>query len=97
MNFFFFVFLTTLIALFLSTTVARPICPNKEIDGLFFLSVTKATRKNVALVAKFLDGKKVENVTLNCFKLHRSYSISFNLSSVGEIFWGCIRKAQIIG
>ena len=23
----------------------------------------------------------------NCFKLHRSYLISFNLSNVGEIFW----------
>ena len=62
MKFFFFLD-NFIIALFLSTTVARPICPNKEIDGLFFLSVTKATRKNVALVAKFLDGKKVENVT----------------------------------
>ena len=26
------------------------------------------------------------------FKLHRSYSISFNLSNVGESFWGRIRK-----
>ena len=32
---------------------------------------------------------------MNLFKLHRSYSISFNLSNVGEIFWGWIRKALI--
>ena len=54
--------------------------------------MTKATRKNVALVAKFLDGKKVENITFNCFKLHRSYSISFNLSSVGRNFLGFYPK-----
>ena len=29
---------------------------------------------------------------MHCFKLHRSYLISFNLSNVGEIFWGWIRK-----
>ena len=44
----------------------------------------------VAMVAKYLDDDK-QNVThkidSNCFKLHRSYSISFNLSNVGEIFW----------
>ena len=36
--------------------------------------------------------KQTENVTekLNssCFKLHCSYSVSFNLSNVSEIFWG---------
>ena len=26
------------------------------------------------------------------FQTYRSYSISFNLSNVGEIFWGWIRK-----
>ena len=30
----------------------------------------------------------------DCFILHRSYSISFNLSNVGEIFWSCIRKLR---
>ena len=33
-----FFFLTSLIALFLSNAVARPMCPNKEIDGLYFVS-----------------------------------------------------------
>ena len=73
MNFFFF-FLTTLIALFLSTTVARPICPNKEIDGLFFLSVTKATRKNVALAA-FSGWQKSRK---HHFKLIQTSSLLFS-------------------
>ena len=30
----------------------------------------------------------------HCFKLHRSYSISFTLSNVGEIFWGWIQKVR---
>ena len=30
----------------------------------------------------------------HCFRLHRSYSISFILSNVGEIFWGWIQKAR---
>ena len=25
-----------------------------------------------------------------CFKLHRSYSVSFNLSNVGDIFWSVV-------
>ena len=33
----------------------------------------------------------VENVSLEvnmrCFKIHRSYFMSFNLSNVGDIFW----------
>ena len=32
---------------------------------------------------------------MNYFKLHRSYSISFNLSNAGEMFWGWIRKDHI--
>ena len=36
------------------------------------------------MVAKFLDDNKSKR---HCFKLHRSYLISFNLSNVGEIFW----------
>ena len=49
--------------------------------------------RHVALVAKFLYDD--ENVTSTYFKLHRSYSVSFNLSNVGEIFWGRIRKDHI--
>ena len=32
----------------------------------------------------------------HCFKLHRSYTFSFNLSTVGEIFWGWIRKGPYL-
>ena len=31
--------------------------------------------------------KFTSKVNSHCFKLHRSYSISFNLSNVGGIFW----------
>ena len=31
--------------------------------------------------------KFTQNVSSHCFKLNRSYSVSFNLSNVGEIFW----------
>ena len=45
----------------------------------------------VVMVAKFLDDnhnrKFTQKVNSHCFKLYRSYSISFNLSNVGEIFW----------
>ena len=42
------------------------------------------------MVAKFLDDNKPKTYKANshCFKLRRSYSISFNLSNDGEIFWG---------
>ena len=30
----------------------------------------------------------------HCFRLHRSYSISFILSNVGEIFWDWIQKVR---
>ena len=47
--------------------------------------------RHVALVAKFLDDNKpkihLKKVNSHCFKLHRSYSISFNFSNLGEIFW----------
>ena len=46
--------------------------------------------RHVAMVAKFLDDNKPKihlKVNSHCFKLHRSFSISFNLSNVGEIFW----------
>ena len=46
---------------------------------------------HVAMVETFLDDNKPKLHLLNenshCFKLHRSYSLSFNLSNVGEIFW----------
>ena len=28
-----------------------------------------------------------KKVNSHCFKLHQSYSVSFNMSNVGEIFW----------
>ena len=34
-------------------------------------------------------------MNLSCFKLHWSHSISFNLSKVGETFWGRIQKDHI--
>ena len=47
--------------------------------------------RHVAMVETFLDDNKPKLHLLNenshCFKLHRSYSLSFNLSNVGEIFW----------
>ena len=47
---------------------------------------------HVAIAAKFLDDnatnpKFTSRVNSHSFKLHGSYSISFNLSNVGEIFW----------
>ena len=47
---------------------------------------------HIAMVVKFPDDNKLKTslkkVNLHCFKLHRSYTVSFNLSNVGEIFWG---------
>ena len=39
--------------------------------------------------------KSVLDDNSHWLKLRRSYSISFNLSNVGEIFWGEIRKNRI--
>ena len=39
------------------------------------------------MVATFLDDNKPKRHCSHCFKLHRAYLISFNLSNVGEIFW----------
>ena len=51
------------------------------------------TLRHVAMVAKLLDDnkskrhlKKVDSYS-DCFKLHRSYLISFNFSNGGHIFW----------
>ena len=44
-----------------------------------------------AIAAKFLDGNKLKihlKVNLHCFKVHQSYSVSFNLPNVDEVFWG---------
>ena len=49
--------------------------------------------RHVAIVAKFLDDNKPLSdlkVYLHYFKLHRSYSISFNLANLGEIFFGTV-------
>ena len=50
--------------------------------------------RHVSMVAKFLDDKKpkksLKNVYSHYFKLHLSYSVSFNLANPGEIFFGTI-------
>ena len=40
------------------------------------------------MVAKFLDENVTLKLNLHCFKLHCPYSVLFNLSNVGKIFWG---------
>ena len=45
--------------------------------------IREKSLRHVAAVAKFLDYNKAKT-----FKHQRSYSILFNLSNVGEIFWG---------
>ena len=45
--------------------------------------------RHVAMVVKFLDNNKPKTslkVNSHWFKIHQSYSISFNLSNVSEIF-----------
>ena len=45
---------------------------------------------HVAIEAKFLDDNKLKihlKSKFELFKLHRSYSISFNFSYFGQIFW----------
>ena len=45
------------------------------------------------------DGDGYENVTWtvksHCFKLYRAYSISFNSTNVGDLFWSWIPKKTI--
>ena len=43
--------------------------------------------RHVAMVAKFVDDNKPKIHLRSKFALHRCYSVSFNLSYVGEIFW----------
>ena len=59
---------------------------------LFWPHREEKSLRHVTKVAKFLDHSNGGNVTSECFKIHRSYSISFNLSNVGKILWVCIRK-----
>ena len=66
----------------------------KQWFNAYFYREEKSLR-HVAMVAKFLDDSKPKihlKVNYPCFKLHRSYSISFTLSNVSEIFWGLIRR-----
>jgi len=49
---------------------------------------TPERRSHFAVVAKFLDENVALKLNLHCFKLHCPYSVSFNLSNVGKIFWG---------
>ena len=49
--------------------------------------------RHVAVVAKFLDDNKPISdlkVYLHYSKLHRSYSVSFKLGNVDEIFFGTV-------
>ena len=50
--------------------------------------------RHVAMVAKFLDDNKPKIHLRSKFALHRCYSISFNLSHVGEIF--CIESERTV-
>ena len=57
--------------------------------------------RHIAIVAKFLDDVKSNmechlKKNSHCFKLHWSYSISFNISNVGEIFLGQVWKDHIL-
>ena len=50
--------------------------------------------RHVAMVAKFLDDNKPKIHLRSKFALHRCYSMSFNLSHVGEIF--CIESERTV-
>ena len=73
---------------------------------LFYLLIgTKSSSREGEVVSSRCHGSKIsgwqqtKNVTWkvnsHSFKIHRSYSISFELSNVGEIFWGLVRKDRI--
>ena len=69
----------------------------------FFASIEFQNNREVVTSrchgSKFSEWQQTWNVTQkansHCLKLHRSYSISFNLSNVGDIFWWWIRKDLI--
>ena len=64
---------------------------HREVMPHYSLCREEKSLRHVAMVETFLDDNKPKLHLLNenshCFKLHRSYSLSFNLSNVGEIFW----------
>ena len=64
---------------------------HREVMPHYSLYREEKSLRHVAMVETFLDDNKPKlhllNKNLHCFKLHRSYSVSFNLSNVGEIFW----------
>ena len=48
------------------------------------LNRAEKSLRHVAIATKFLDDNKLKihlKVNLHCFKVHRSYSVSFNLSN----------------
>ena len=59
------------------------VCPRDKVD----VYRQEESLRHVAMVATFLDDNKPKRHCSHCFKLHRAYLISFNLSNVGEIFW----------
>ena len=69
-----------MIEMLCSVGATHKISPNREEKLLH----------HVAMVTKFLDDNKpkrhLKKLNSHCFKLHRSYLISFNLSNVSEIF-----------
>ena len=48
----------------------------------------------IAMVAEVLDDNKpiksLESLLAFSFKLHRSYSVSFSLANLGEVFFGTV-------
>ena len=62
-------------------------------DCVLVLGLQRGEVGYVATVANFLDDNKPISdlkVYLHYFKLHRSYSISFKLENVDEIFFGTV-------
>ena len=63
----------------------------KTLSSSLYLKARNAELCNGDTPREHLDDNKPKLHLLNenshCFKLHRSYSLSFNLSNVGEIFW----------
>ena len=64
---------------------------HREVMPHYSLCREEKSLRHVAMVETFLDDNKPKLHLLNenshGFKLQRSYSLSFNLSNVGEIFW----------
>ena len=66
--------------------VFLPFSPVPQLDRIMFIWQNREEKssRHVAMVAKFLV------VYSHYFKLHRSYSISFKLANLGEIFSGTV-------